>query len=218
MIAQEGVGGLIEDAWKEDKVGTSVTTIDNKLSFEEFSVDERMKRKGIPNAKVLENLDDYFRENNLTSSEAGDKARDDLRRYKLIEASFSQQRARIQENLLDYKKSLAALEILQEQKAKGSSSSPMNVTYKLDENIYSRAVIDNVDKVCIWLGANIMVEYELDEGEKLLKSNLTGMENLDKEIGEELDFLRDQITTTEVNVAFLHNYNMKKSKEVEKLK
>lgn len=48
----------------------------------------------------------------------------------------------------------------------------IEITYKLDENIYSKAIVENFDKVCIWLGANIMVEYEREEAIKMLETNL----------------------------------------------
>lgn len=52
----------------------------------------------------------------------------------------------------------------------------MEVTYKLDENLYSRAVIEQFDNVCVWLGANVMVEYGVEEGRRMLETNLGKME------------------------------------------
>lgn len=50
------------------------------------------------------------------------------------------------------------------------------MTYKLDENVYSRAIVDNFEKVCIWLGANVMVEYDREEADEMLRTNLKNIE------------------------------------------
>ncbi|XP_073655543.1 prefoldin subunit 3 isoform X3 [Tursiops truncatus] len=48
--------------------------------------------------------------------------------------------------------------------------------------------------------ANVMLEYDIDEAQALLEKNLsTATKNLDS-LEEDLDFLRDQFTTTEVNI------------------
>lgn len=33
----------------------------------------------------------------------------------------------------------------------------MTLTYKVDENVFSQAHVEEFDKVCLWLGANVMV-------------------------------------------------------------
>jgi hypothetical protein len=51
-----------------------------------------------------------------------------------------------------------------------------------------------VDTVCLWLGANVMMEFTFDEAEQLLQKNLkTCTENL-AVVDEQLTFLRDQVT------------------------
>lgn len=50
------------------------------------------------------------------------------------------------------------------------------------------------------LQANVMLEYDIDEAQALLEKNLlTATKNLDS-LEEDLDFLRDQFTTTEVSI------------------
>ena len=70
----------------------------------------------------------------------------------------------------------------------------------------------------LWLGANLMVEYTYDEAIKLLGKNLANAELKIKETEDDMDFLKDQITTTEVNLARIYNQgvlNAKKKKEEE---
>jgi hypothetical protein len=35
--------------------------------------------------------------------------------------------------------------------------------FELSEGIYSHAKIEDTDSVCLWLGANVMLEYSCDE-------------------------------------------------------
>ncbi|CAN8018672.1 unnamed protein product [Ixodes persulcatus] len=86
----------------------------------------------------------------------------------------------------------------------------METRFVLSDQVYSKAVIPPTERVCLWLGANVMLEYSLEGAEELLCRNLqTATRNL-TELDSDVDFLRDQITTTEVNMARLHNWNVKK--------
>ena len=55
-----------------------------------------------------------------------------------------------------------------------------------------------------------MLEYPLDEAEALLSKNLGAATKNVEQINVDLDFLRDQITTTEVSMARVHNWKVKK--------
>ncbi len=50
-----------------------------------------------------------------------------------------------------------------------------------------------------------MVEYTYDEAIKLLYKNLHNAETKIKETEDDINFLKDQITTTEVNLARIYN-------------
>ena len=67
------------------------------------------------------------------------------------------------------------------------------------------------------LGANLKYSCSLfenvntlDEAEKLLKKNLESAESSVQQIAFDLDFLRDQMTITEVTMARLYNWDVKK--------
>uniref|UniRef100_A0A3B4X6L1 Prefoldin subunit 3 n=1 Tax=Seriola lalandi dorsalis TaxID=1841481 RepID=A0A3B4X6L1_SERLL len=62
--------------------------------------------------------------------------------------------------------------------------------------------------------ANVMLEYDIDEAQALLEKNLsTASRNLETLV-DDLDFLRDQFTTVEVNMARVYNWDVKRrSKE-----
>ena len=69
------------------------------------------------------------------------------------------------------------------------------------------------DKVCLWLGANVMLEYTLDDAEVLLKKNCEQAEQNLAQIAWDLDYLRDQMTITEVTMARLYNWDVKRRKD-----
>lgn len=90
------------------------------------------------------------------------------------------------------------------------STSSLETRFLLADNLYCKASVPPTDKVCLWLGANVMLEYDIDEAQALLEKNLsTATKNLDS-LEEDLDFLRDQFTTTEVNMARVYNWDVKR--------
>ncbi|KAK6035415.1 prefoldin subunit [Cooperia oncophora] len=48
---------------------------------------------------------------------------------------------------------------------------PFETTYLVAEEVYTKATVPKPEKVSIWLGASIMVEYELDKAKELLVKN-----------------------------------------------
>lgn len=63
-------------------------------------------------------------------------------------------------------------------------------------NLYCTASVPLIDKVCLWLGANVMLEYDIDEAQALLGKNLSTVLKILDSLEEDLDFLQDQFTTT----------------------
>lgn len=57
--------------------------------------------------------------------------------------------------------------------------------------------------------ANVMVEYTFEEAIALLTKNLENCRANLRTMESDLDFIKDQITTTEVNIARIFNYDVK---------
>ncbi|KAL9260024.1 Prefoldin subunit 3-like protein [Drosera capensis] len=80
--------------------------------------------------------------------------------------------------------------------------------FEVSEGIYSLARIEDADSVCLWLGANVMLEYSCDEAKDLLQKNLENARaSLDVLIAD-LQFLRDQVTVTQVTIARVYNWDV----------
>ena len=76
----------------------------------------------------------------------------------------------------------------------------------VSDNIWAKAKIPNDSgRVGLWLGANVMVEYTYQEALVLLNKNLKNAEDKLKEADDDIDFLKDNLTTTEVNMARVYN-------------
>jgi prefoldin subunit 5 len=101
------------------------------------------------------------------------------------------------------------LEVLKFLKKKAEDPEPYVTNFELAPNILAKAKLQQVDSVCLWLGANVMMEFSFDEADNLLSGNLeTATVNLSR-VDEQLAFLRDQITTTEVNMARVYNHEVR---------
>ena len=55
-----------------------------------------------------------------------------------------------------------------------------------------------------------MLEYPLDEALEVVTENLNHVVQSEKTLSDDLLFLRDQITTTEVSMARVYNFNVEK--------
>jgi len=177
---------------------TEVTPADNKTSF-----------SGIPESQFIDDVDAYMQgednaENKIRSLEEMHQ------KYKFMESSLSTRRKRLRAQVPDIKSSLAMIAKLRQ---KAGEDTTMETQFLLSDQVFAKAEIPPTDKVCLWLGANVMLEYSLEDAEQLLSKNLTSAEKNLSEIGFDLDYLRDQMTITEVTMARLYNWNVKKKKE-----
>lgn len=73
-------------------------------------------------------------------------------------------------------------------------SEPIEATFELNDTLYAKAEIPPTQEVYLWLGANVMLSYPIDEAEKLLEGKLSGAQQSLASVDEDLDFLREQIT------------------------
>ena len=97
-----------------------------------------------------------------------------------------------------------------------SDAKEIKTNFLLSDNIWAKATVPNTTgKVGLWLGANVMVEYTYAEAIVLLGKNLHNAETKIQETTTDIDFLKDQITTTEVNLARIYNQGVVNKKKTE---
>lgn len=66
--------------------------------------------------------------------------------------------------------------------------------------------------VYLWIGAGTMIEYSFEEAIELLESQLVQTHSKITELADDLNFLRGNSITVEVNMARLFNHSVKLKK------
>ncbi|KAJ6647355.1 Prefoldin subunit 3 [Pseudolycoriella hygida] len=161
---------------------------------------------GIPEAVFVDDVDAFMalEENDSNADKVLRKLDEQHSKYKMMDYSIAGRRRRLKQQIPDLMKSLDMIEVLKKQ------SEDQETQFLLSEQVFLKTVIPPTKTVCLWLGANVMLEYPLDEAEVLLRQNMeTAAENL-KCLEYDQDFLRDQLTTTEVNMARVYNWDVKR--------
>lgn len=105
-------------------------------------------------------------------------------KYKLMEYSLSARKRKLKIQIPDLVKSLEMIDILRAQK------DDRETQFLLSEQVFLKTTIAPTKNVCLWLGANVMLEYPLDEAETLLKQNIESAEVSLKCVEHDQDFLR----------------------------
>uniref|UniRef100_M4B850 Prefoldin subunit 3 n=1 Tax=Hyaloperonospora arabidopsidis (strain Emoy2) TaxID=559515 RepID=M4B850_HYAAE len=165
--------------------------------------------RGIPSAVFVDSVDSFM-------STCGVKTIDPLvgalqqmySKYKFMETSLQKSRETFNRKIPDTEKDLA---IVRHVITKRDAGETLKTHFNMADNVYAKAEVDcSVGKVCIWLGAHVMVEYEYEEALKLLEKNVASATEKLVQIEEDLFFLRDSIITTEVNIARIFNYDVRR--------
>lgn len=125
-----------------------------------------------------------------------------LSKYKFMEINMSAREQNLNDKIPELKKTIIALGRL-------SNREPMVVDFELHSTLYSRARVVP-QNVFLWLGANVMLEYEVKEAKEMIALKLKTAHETLKQVQEDIEFLREQITTVEVNLARVYNYNVLK--------
>lgn len=135
-----------------------------------------------------------------------------------MELSKKQQLADLNIKIPDAEKNLEVIELLKQKKNEEDEDKCIETNYELDSTLYTKATIDakNLNSVYLWLGAEVMLEYPLDEAVELLNSRLESHKKQLKMVEEDLEFLRESITTMEVNTSRLYNWDVKRRREEKK--
>jgi Predicted prefoldin, molecular chaperone implicated in de novo protein folding len=123
-------------------------------------------------------------------------------KYKFMEAQLQRSKGVLNAKLPDITNALEMVEYMQ------TTPEDLNVDFQLSDTIWTKAEIPKNNSVALWLGANVMMEYSHDEAKELLTTNLNNARNALKSTDEDLKFLKEQITTCEVNLSRVYNYSV----------
>ncbi|PKA62994.1 putative prefoldin subunit 3 [Apostasia shenzhenica] len=163
------------------------------------------ERRGIPAATFVEDVQIYLTQSGLDANSALAFLQERLQQYKIVEMKLLAQQRDIQAKIPDIGKCLDIVAALQ---AKKNTGEALIADFEVSEGIYSRAWIEDSNSVCLWLGANVMLEYSYEEAEALLKKNLENAKASFEVLTADLLFLRDQVTITQVTIARVYNWDV----------
>jgi len=130
-------------------------------------------------------------------------------KYKMMETTLTRSKENMKVKIPEIRKALDCIDFLEKKKDEN-----LTVDFMVTDAVWAKAKVpEGNTKVHLWLGANIMVEYTFEEARTLLSKNLeNAIQNLTV-FEEDLSFLKDQVTTVEVNIARVYNYNVKLMQE-----
>ncbi|KAJ2447049.1 hypothetical protein GGF42_005539 [Coemansia sp. RSA 2424] len=160
--------------------------------------------RGIPQAPFVDDVGEYLKTDTVEATIR--KFTEAASKYKFMENSKLQQRGSLEQKIPEIEKTLATIDYLVEQR---ESEEPIKTLFEINDTLYAHAAIPPTESVNLWLGANVMLEYTLDEAQELLTGKLAIAKGNLKDTVEDLEFLRDQITTMEVNTARVYNWDVK---------
>ncbi|TDG52236.1 hypothetical protein AWZ03_001517 [Drosophila navojoa] len=125
-------------------------------------------------------------------------------KYRFMAYNLEARRHKLKSQIPDLERSLEMVNVLRKEDEERETQ------FLLSDQVFIKTLVPPTKTVYLWLGASVMLEYPLDEAEALLKQNITSAVGNLKSVEHDQDFLRDQITTTEVNMARVHNWGVKK--------
>lgn len=156
---------------------------------------------GIPKAEFIEDMAAYAATVEK-AKELFQEKQELLTKYRILEQHLIEKRQQLKGNRPDVAGNLDAVRKI----ASANYQNEPVTHFQIADGLYGTAKLKNDQKVSLWLGANLLVEYPLEEAEELLSNNLDKLDNQIKEVESNLVFLRDQIITTEVTVSRLTNH------------
>jgi len=161
--------------------------------------------RGIPQAIFISDVGEFMSKSGSNVDDVLGKFQEQYSKYKFAESSFTQKKMSLRLKIPEIKRTLETIEFLS---SRTNDSPPISTHYELNDGLFAHAIIEKPSSVCLWLGANVMVEYSFEEARALLTRNMEGANTQLAQYTEDLEFLKEQITTTEVNIARVYNWDV----------
>lgn len=166
---------------------------------------EALSARGIPKSELIEDVESWLVKEKMSVEEAETVLREKYGKYKYVESSMTAQKQRMAEKIPEFDNSLSIIDTLI---AKRAANESFETTFLLSDDVYTKATVQKPETVSIWLGANVMVEYDLENAKALLGKNRESIQKVVDELTNELAYIKDQITTTEVNMSHIVNHGV----------
>jgi prefoldin subunit 5 len=123
-------------------------------------------------------------------------------------SNLAMREGRIRDKIDEIKRSMEAITHMA-----SHSSETLTVDYQLGDTLMAKARLEPGAKVHLWLGANILLEYELEDAKRLLGEKLQDNEAALERVRHDQKFTREQMTTVEVATSRLINHVIESRKK-----
>uniref|UniRef100_A0A5S6QHQ8 Prefoldin subunit 3 n=1 Tax=Trichuris muris TaxID=70415 RepID=A0A5S6QHQ8_TRIMR len=178
------------------------------------SVEDDIRFSSVPVCKLIEDVDSYITLNGEGLPKlAIQRFESSMEQYKDCEERLREHRARL---LLRKEEIAASLKLCDLLEKAHKESRNVNTQFPLCDNVQVRATVPPTDRVILMLGASTMVEFTFDEARAHLRKETNRLTSKVAEFESRLDFLREQITVMELNVARIRNYVILRAPKSEK--
>lgn len=128
-----------------------------------------------------------------------------ISKYQFMELNTQRRGAGLRQKIPDIRNTLEMVRYLRSRRESAESSADdeddqekklIQTTFELNDTLYAHATVDPKDtnEVYLWLGANVMLAYPIEEAEAMLAEKLAAAEKSLAACEEDLEFLREQIT------------------------
>ncbi|KAJ4348314.1 peptide chain release factor 1 [Didymosphaeria variabile] len=160
--------------------------------------------RGIPVAPFVDRVEDYVTNRSEVESTIN-SFKEMISKYQFMEQNTQRRAAGLKDKIPDIQKTLETVRFLEGRKA---DADPIETTFELNDTLFAKAEVPPTGEVYLWLGANVMLAYPIPEAEQLLKSKLDTAKKSLETCEEDMEFLREQITTLEVAFARVYNWDV----------
>ncbi|CAL3971844.1 unnamed protein product [Diplocarpon coronariae] len=160
--------------------------------------------RGIPYAPFVDKVEDYVT-SRTDVEKTLKKFQEMISKYQFMESNQQRRAAGLKDKMPDIQKTLDMVQFL---KTRKPGSDPIEATFELNDTLYAKANVPLTEEVYLWLGANVMLSYPINEAEELLTTKLATAKQSLANCEEDQEFLREQITTMEVATARVYNWDV----------
>jgi len=209
MAAAESAEAALKAGGERTEAVSSSEFADVKLAT---ILSGETNERGIPYVRFIASVEELLASAEGASVESLIGAFNELhQKYKVLETHKVRTRQAMKQKIPEIKRTLELVQHLTERHEKNED---FTAHYSLSDMLYARAKIHSKGFVCLWLGANVMVEYPYEEAMQILTVSLTNARDRLHICDADLETLRDQIITVEVNMARVFNFDVKRRREL----
>eukprot|EP00756_Hemistasia_phaeocysticola_P054919 Hpha_TRINITY_DN30834_c0_g1::TRINITY_DN30834_c0_g1_i1::g.155747::m.155747 len=175
--------------------------------------DDYENPRGLPRMEFYgENLDEFVPKKG-GHEQLSRECQELYSRYKYFEAKFVQSKKSLSSKIPEIAKTIETLDHLHK---KNEADEDIHTLYGLSDVVFAEATVrSRPERVGLWLGANVMVEYTIEEARALLQKNLATAKASLAEVSEDLAWIREQTAVCEVNHNRVHNWSVEQRRKKE---